>query len=200
MKTVVLVLTLFASNLFAQGTEHILVHPIFKEYYGCSEHPVGQLQGLGDALGADCSVESFPIENGRQFSRSFKNDGHKNEDWYSWRKDVLAPIDGVVEEININPVTNEPGIMGKGPASYIVITRDDGTSVTVAHVMEIAVEKGQRVQAGQVIAKVGNNGFSSAPHAHIGAFRGQTPLQIRFDLEKMGKLRGQLSLSPSSQR
>ena len=41
--------------------------------------------------------------------------------------------------------------------------------------------------SGQVVAKVGNNGYSRHPHIHIGAWKGNEPLQIRFDLRAMGK-------------
>ncbi|WP_147302681.1 M23 family metallopeptidase [Thalassotalea euphylliae] len=36
-------------------------------------------------------------------------------------------------------------------------------------------------QAGESIAKVGNNGYSCNPHIHVGAWKDNLPLQIRFD-------------------
>jgi len=43
------------------------------------------------------------------------------------------------------------------------------------------VHVGEQIAAGRVIARMGNNGLSSHPHIHIGAYRGTEPLQIRFD-------------------
>ena len=52
--------------------------------------------------------------------------------------------------------------------------------------MDLSVKEGDTVKAGDIVAKVGNNGFSRNPHIHVGAWKGNTPLQIRFDLKTMG--------------
>ena len=44
------------------------------------------------------------------------------------------------------------------------------------------VARGDTVRAGQVVARVGNNGYGRNPHIHIGAWKGETPYQIRWDL------------------
>ena len=59
--------------------------------------------------------------------------------------------------------------------------------VVYAHVRDVVVSIGDPVKAGDVVAKVGNNGYSRHPHIHIGAWKGDTPLQIRFDLNVMGR-------------
>jgi len=61
-------------------------------------------------------------------------------------------------------------------------------NVLYAHIADVRVKEGDSVKAGQPIAKVGNNGFGRAPHIHIGAFKGEMPLQIRWDLRAMAKL------------
>lgn len=147
---------------------------------------------VGDALGADCLVtELVELNEARAFSRYFKSDGTENEDWFSWRADVLAPITGEVKRVVINPVTNEPGVLGQPPASFIIIENTEGISVLLAHVRELSVDEGDVVEAGQPIAKVGNNGFSRNPHIHIGAWTSDSePLQIQFDLRSHGELMG----------
>ena len=50
------------------------------------------------------------------------------------------------------------------------------------------VKVGDTVKAGDIVAKVGNNGTSFMPHIHIGAWKDKEPLQISFDLKKMGKI------------
>ena len=74
------------------------------------------------------------------------------------------------------------------PASMIALVRDDGVHFVLAHVTDIRVKVDDKVQGGQVIALVGNNGMSRHPHIHIGAWQGEQPLQIRFDLAAMGEL------------
>lgn len=171
--------------------EFVTIHPLFAAESMCSEHWEGQLKYPGDDLGADCVVfGGLPADGKSGFMRPFKTDGKTNEDWYGWMEPVLAPVDGVVERININSSVNKPGEMGKPPASFVIFKREDGTRVLLAHVAEIMVKVGDRVTAGQPFAKVGNNGYSRSPHIHVGAWREKIPLQIRFDLRAAGKLKG----------
>lgn len=163
--------------------EFVVIHPVFNHIFLYSDHPEGQLQGLGDALGVDCVLHKF-IDG---WLRPHAGDGMRNEDWYGWGAEVLAPFDGIVESVYINPVTNEPGKVNPGRASSIRFVREDGVRVTYAHVMNIRVAVGEQVTAGQAVAEVGNNGYSRHPHIHIGAWREDTPLQIRFDLRAMGE-------------
>jgi len=50
------------------------------------------------------------------------------------------------------------------------------------------VRLGDRVSVGQVVALDGNNGSARNPHVHVGAYRGKTPLQIRWDLAAEGRI------------
>lgn len=170
--------------------ETIRLHPLFAAEYTCSEHFEGEMEFIGDALGADCVVVGgFDPRSPVGFPRLFRTDGKTNEDWYGWREPVLAPFDGVVEKIHVNPTTNEPGKAGKPPASIIILKNADGVRLMIAHVAEIKVKTGDAVRAGQQIAVVGNNGFGRTPHIHIGAWRDKSPLQIVFDLRAKAALR-----------
>ena len=98
-------------------------------------------------------------------------------------------MSATVESIRINPETNQPGTMGKPPASAIHFLGDDGLRVVYAHVQDVRIAEGDRVEAGDVVALIGNNGMCWHPHVHVGAWRGDTPLQIRFDLAALGQIR-----------
>lgn len=172
-------------NLVASSIESVLVHPIFDKYYFCAEHPANQLNEMGDALGADCIIHEFVKNNERSWLKSYKESGLNNEDWFGWNQNVLAPIDGTITKININSITNEPGITGKGMATFLIIKNEEGINILLAHLKDIKVKLGDKVKVGQIIAKVGNNGQSWHPHIHIGAFKGNTPLQLRFDQTKI---------------
>ena len=165
--------------------------PVYATDFMCSEHADGQIPYAGDALGSDCMIVGG-VDGESGFSTPYRTDGKTNADWYGWHADVLAPTDGTVAGLLVKDVDNVPGTMGRPPAAMIQIRRDDGIIVTIAHVTAIAVKRGDRVKAGQVIAKVGNNGYARAPHLHIGAWREATnePLQIRWDLRAMAKLHG----------
>lgn len=70
---------------------------------------------------------------------------------------IVAPKAGVVVEA--------------GPASgfglWVRIQHPDGTITVYGHISSYAVQAGQQVQAGQLIARVGNRGQSSGPHLHF---------------------------------
>lgn len=169
-----------------------LLSPIFHNApFVCTEHPAGQLGFVGDDLGTDCTIE-LGVSGPNGYLREFKTDGKANADWYGWHADILAPLDGVVSFLWINPIENTPGTFGKPPASEITIRGDNGISVTMAHIVDPLVKVGDRVKVEQVIAKVGNNGVARAPHTHIGAWVTATkePLQIRWDQRQLAKLIG----------
>jgi len=168
--------------------QQVEIAPLFYQPFACIDHPEGQLSDPGDALGTDCFIVGGLRGPQAGLVRLFNGDGSRNEDWFSWRAEVHAPLDGTVTDIGVNPLTNQPGVGGNPPASYITFRRPDGTIVVYAHVMEIRVRKGDRVTAGQVIAVDGNNGTAKMPHVHIGAYLGSTPLQIRWDLRVEGQV------------
>ncbi len=62
-------------------------------------------------------------------------------------------------------------VIDAGPASgfglWVRVQHDDGTTAVYGHVNEILVQVGQRVNAGDVIATVGNRGDSTGPHLHL---------------------------------
>jgi hypothetical protein len=171
--------------------ESVVLHPPFREPFDCGEHVAGETAIAGDALGTDCQVLGGTKGKDRGFARLYRTDGKTNEDWYSWNAQVLSPVDGVVVGLLPNPRVNEPGTKGRPPAGLLQIRREDGVTIMLAHVTDFAVVLDEQVRAGQVIARVGNNGPSYAPHVHIGASQGATPLQIRWDQRAMGKLQSE---------
>lgn len=183
--------------LFGQesgAVKDVVLHPIVNDTFVCAEHAEGELKRLGDALGKDCLVIRMDTTRApdRPILSLFQGDGLDNEDWFGWEVSLLAPCDGRVKSTGTNPVTNRPGeFPGEDvkPASEIVFECLDGVHVIYAHPRHIQVQPGDSVVAGEVVAEIGNNAVSKAPHVHVGAWKGETPLQIRFDLRILGKLR-----------
>lgn len=191
MRTIlVLVAALQLSSASASTDEipTVLAHPIFGQPFACTEHWQGNLKILGDALGTDCVIQELVENKGRTWMRAYKRDGSRNEDWYGWDKPVLSPCTCEVEKVSENLAPNRPGILGKPPASIVRLKRDDGVFFMLGHVAKLSVKPGDKVESGQVIAHVGNNGYSRHPHIHMGAWKGEEPLQIRFDQAAMGRL------------
>ena len=65
----------------------------------------------------------------------------------------------------IRSIVGVPAIVG----NRIVVKHDEGTYAAYAHLQQgsAKVATGQRVEAGQVIAEVGNTGNTTQPHLHI---------------------------------
>lgn len=175
-----------ASGRALAGSDGVaLAHAPVDASFSCTEHFAGQFSSPGDALGTDCVVTRLVETDGRLFSRMYSGDGFRNEDWYGWQQPLLSPCDCEVVGVTINPVTNEPGKLGNPPASSITFKREDGVHFVYAHIQDAAVHVGDRVAAGQLVARIGNNGYGRVPHVHVGAWRGNEPLQVRWDQSSM---------------
>lgn len=70
---------------------------------------------------------------------------------------ILAVMDGTV--IDSGPAS--------GYGNWIRIKHDDGSMSVYGHMETLAVNVGQRVEAGQNIAGMGNRGFSTGSHLHF---------------------------------
>lgn len=84
---------------------------------------------------------------------------HKGVDLSTYRQGdpVVAAADGQV-------VTVDYDIGGYG--NYIIIKHKHGFYTRYAHLQAFRVQKGQKVQQGQVIGYIGNTGLSTGPHLH----------------------------------
>ena len=207
---VVMACSLFGNTAVeAQAIESVTIFPPSASELRCSEHPMGQEDHPGDALATDCVVVRIDAGPFGNFPRFHDGDGTRNEDWFSWNEEVFAPFDGVVRLILINEHTNRPGVRGEGPSTAVLFERfeeDAGPPIQVGyvHLRELRIGEGDTVSAGQVVGRIGNNGISDFPHLHVGAMRGDLarllagdpdeteviPLQVRFDLAALGRLRG----------
>lgn len=106
------------------------------------------------------------------------------------RPDIVSPTSGIITS-SYGPrwgsthygldIANDIGtpilsVMGgevidAGPASgfglWVRVLHDDGTITLYGHINQTLVDVGQRVEAGDEIAEMGNRGFSTGPHLHF---------------------------------
>ncbi len=84
--------------------------------------------------------------------------------------DLAAPIGAPIYAAADGTVTFA------GPASgfgrLVKVRHADGVETWYGHMSKILVEVGQRVKAGDLIAKVGREGRSTGPHLHFEIHRG----------------------------
>ena len=79
--------------------------------------------------------------------------------------DFSAPIGHPLRAVGGGIVTH--GYSANGLGINIRIMLDDGTEVTYGHMSKRLVATGERVEAGDVIGRVGNTGRSTGPHLHF---------------------------------
>ena len=179
-------------------TQSVLIHPPIEATgngldLSTREHTYRSQLRLVDQLARDFTLQKVEDDG---IARDYKRGtgGKENEDWYGWRADVLAPFESTVTRVVEPDTVNTPGTMNRQAQPGLIVFEDEEENITVgyAHIREPEVEKGETVEAGEVVAKVGNNGNSRAPHVHVGAWAGDPdllgaktgaePLQIQVDL------------------
>lgn len=96
--------------------------------------------------------------------------GTRNEDYYAWGQPMLAPADGVVVAVENGSPDNEPNHPRPGVlyGNSVVIDHGTGEFSLLGHLQKgsVTVRPGQRVVAGQQVARCGNSGMSTEPHLH----------------------------------
>lgn len=79
--------------------------------------------------------------------------------------DVAAPT-GTPIEAALSGTVYYSGV-AKGYGKVVIINHDNDLQTIYAHCNELNVSTGEKVEQGQIIAKVGNTGDSTGPHLHF---------------------------------
>lgn len=107
----------------------------------------------------------------RKNGSSAEGKGLKNEDYFAWNQNVLAPADGVVVVAEDGVVDNLPNRAVGGNLYGNLLVIDHGTDefTLLGHLRNgsLLVKPGDRVTQGQRLARVGNSGMSTEPHLHF---------------------------------
>lgn len=102
---------------------------------------------------------------------TFSGTGEKNEDYYAFGKELIAPCDGEVVLVVDGIKDNKPGEMNPIyiPGNTVVIKTKNNEYLFFAHFKKhtIRVKEGQKVTKGQLLGLCGNSGNSSEPHLHF---------------------------------
>lgn len=106
---------------------------------------------------------------------TFKGDGKRNEDYFSFGEPVLAVADATVVDVydelaDAPPQQPLPApTLPKAGGNHVVLDLGGGIWAMYGHLKahSIRVKAGDRVKPGQVIAQLGNNGNSDMAHLHF---------------------------------
>jgi hypothetical protein len=103
--------------------------------------------------------------------RSYRGDGRSLDEYYAYDRPVRAPAAGRVVAVfdghpDARPGRPEPARRG---GNTIMLEIAPGHYLVMGHLRSgsIRVQAGERVQAGDLVARVGNSGNSSEPHLHL---------------------------------
>ncbi|MFC4231643.1 urea transporter [Parasediminibacterium paludis] len=103
--------------------------------------------------------------------KTFRFPGNLPEHFYCYNKPVLAPADGIVEDIIDHIDDNEIGGNNaqQNWGNSIVIKHTEGLYTKLSHLKKqsFKVVKGAYVKKGEIVALVGNSGRSPEPHLHF---------------------------------
>ena len=109
-------------------------------------------------------IASVPVSNGHITSRfgsreSIRNHTHKGIDIAaSYGTDIKAVADGTIEYASYN---------SGGYGNLVIIDHGNGIKTYYGHCSKLCVSVGQKVNAGDLIAKVGSTGNSTGNHCHF---------------------------------
>ncbi len=113
---------------------------------------------------SDFSLPMTGASVGRKMNPFYKVTGnHEGLDFMAaLGAEVLAAADGTVTQVSRSR---------KGPGNVVVIEHCDGYLTRYAHLQDMTVKRGQKVERGAVIGHVGMSGASFAPHLHYEVWR-----------------------------
>ncbi len=140
-----------------QGKEWIFIpSKVGIAYFLRDTYVVEDYQGLGTGRFL------WPVPHFFRVSSRFGPRGGKHHDGI----DIPAPRGTPIIAADTGVVIySDNGIRGYG--NMIVVAHGDDIFTVYAHSRKNLVDKGERVEKGQVIAEVGNTGRSTGPHLHF---------------------------------
>jgi murein DD-endopeptidase MepM/ murein hydrolase activator NlpD len=121
------------------------------------------VQGKGSAYNGGNTVSGFPITS-RPGMR-----------WGKMHRGIDVGLDvGTPLGYSVAGKVTRTGPLG-GYGKTLEVLLDNGITAFVAHLSEILVNAGDRFEANQILARTGNTGTSTGPHAHFEGARGGDP-------------------------
>ncbi len=109
--------------------------------------------------------------------RLFHGDASRNSNFYDYGADVLAVadgrvvniVDGIPENAGLNHHRSVPMTVRTIAGNAVILDLGGGVYAAYDHLQpgSIRVRSGQRVETGQVLARLGNSGNAMAPHLHF---------------------------------
>ena len=111
----------------------------------------------------------FEIKN--EEGKLFQNSGDFTDDYYCYNKTIIAPADGIVENVLDDIPDNIIGEknLKDNWGNTVVIKHDDNLYTKLSHLKAgtIEVKEGDKIKRSDMLGKCGNSGNSPYPHLHF---------------------------------
>jgi murein DD-endopeptidase MepM/ murein hydrolase activator NlpD len=131
----------------------------------------GDTKELNYHVESEAQKNAFDLVITNDKGVSYKTDGRRNEDFYAFGKELIAPCDGEVVLVVDGIKDNIPGTLNPVyvPGNTVIIKTANNEYLFFAHFKQhsIVVKQGQKVKQGQLLGLCGNSGNSSEPHLHF---------------------------------
>jgi murein DD-endopeptidase len=118
--------------------------------------------------------------------RLFHGDAKSNDNFYGYGAEVLAVADARVSDLRDGLSDNDGATerssrvvtVDSAVGNYLTLDLGSGRFALYAHLQpgSLKVKLGDHVNAGQVLARLGNSGNSDAPHLHFQLTDGNSPM------------------------
>jgi murein DD-endopeptidase MepM/ murein hydrolase activator NlpD len=148
---------------------------------------------------SEAQKNAFDILIHDKDGKSYSGDGSRNEDYYAFGKELMAPCDAEVVSVVDGVKENIPGEMNSFDVggNTVILKTLTGEYLVFCHMKHhsIQVKEGDKVKQGQLLGLCGNSGHSSEAHLHfhiqnVEDFNKATGIKCYFDqLEVNGKLK-----------
>jgi len=131
----------------------------------------GDTKELNYHIENEAQKGAFDIVITDENGKSYKNSGEKNEDYYAFEKELIAPCDAEVVLVVDGIKDNKPGELNPIyiPGNTVILKTNNGEYLFFAHFKQnsIVVKQGRKVKKGEILGLCGNSGNSSEPHLHF---------------------------------
>ena len=102
---------------------------------------------------------------------TLNGDPKKNESYYVFGKEIVAPCDGKVVQVITGVHDNIPGELNPGQltGNTVVLETANKEYILFAHLKQgsVAVKEGEEVKKGDLLGQCGNSGNTTEPHLHL---------------------------------
>lgn len=119
----------------------------------------------------------WPVVNRGQVTQGYRYGHYAVDIWGANKPGIKAIADGTVTKALYHCGPRSYGCGGGGYGNMVVINHGGGVVGLYAHNSEVYVKVGEKVKAGQVIARMGNSGNT----------RGATGIHLHFELQINGR-------------